>query len=174
MQPDKIDKAYVEALANPLARFMGEPPHDALTVLAVAVRAALFEALEMIELGEIGLKRAAGGAYDSRADSLPFEMDCHGRIYAGTKVVRRVKEALDLFHPGPLSTPGERVLASRSRLGLNQPELAKLAHCTRSHLSHIERGSRPLTPQMAAGLARPLGVTAEYLLTGKDPGDDGR
>lgn len=167
MPPDKIDKAYVDALAAPLTRHISEPL-DATTVLAMAVQAALYEALELIEIGEIGLKRAEAGVFDARADSLPFEMECYGRIYAGKKVIRRVAEALKLFHPGPLFTPGERVVASRSRLGLNQPRLAELAHCGRSHLSHIERGTRPLTKQMATGLARHLGVTANYLLTGED------
>jgi DNA-binding transcriptional regulator YiaG len=166
---DKIDEAYVKALADPLVRYMGEPPHDPLTVLALAVRAALFEAWEMIDIGEIGLKRAEGGVFDTRAESLPFEMECHGRIYTGTKVIRRVRECLDLLRPGPGATPGERVLAARGPKYMTRQDLAFVAGVDSSHVSRVERGERRLTPAMAARLAAALDVTPEYLLTGEEP-----
>lgn len=176
--PDKIDKEYVDRLTRPLVRFMSEPPHDALTVLAIATQAALHEALEMIELGEIGLKRAADGAYDTRADSLPFEMDCYGRIYAGTKVIRRVAEVLELMRtPGMrggqfLGPPprgqfvGRRITAARALVGMGRGELADLLHIDRSHLSRIERDERSLTDEMAERIAGILGVSVRHLLTG--------
>jgi hypothetical protein len=166
---DKIDEAYVKALADSLVRYVGEPPHDPLTVLALAVRAALFEAWEMIKLGEIGLRqdgeREAGGL----GSSLPFFMQCTGQIYAGTLVIRRVKECLDLLRPGPGATPGARVLAARGPKYMTRQDLAFTAGVDKSHVCRVERGDRRLTPGMAVRLAAALDVTPEYLLTGEEP-----
>lgn len=159
-RPLEITEAYVKGLADPLIRHMGEPPHDALTVLALAVQAALYEAWEQIEHGETHLRMFPNGVGVDVS---------HGEIMAGKRVIRRVAEALRLFHPGERFTPGERVLATRSLRGLAQPDVADAADIHRSHLSRIERGQRVLTPLLAGRLAAVLDVTPEYLLTGKDP-----
>lgn len=158
-----VTKDYVDSLANPLIRHMGEPPHDALTVLAIAVQAALYEALEMIELARYTLDKpqtVTGGNFSW--------MHAAGQEYAGTKVVRRVADALRLFHPGEIFTPGERILASRSAKGYGQVRLAEEVGVHRAHIAHLEKGRRKLTPAIAERLAPVLGVTAEYLLTGRE------
>lgn len=90
--PD-IDEAYVKSLADPLVSHTTEPL-DTMSVLAIAVRAALFEAQEMIELGEIHLRLFDTG--DTKGS--PYGIwQAHGQIYAGKKVIRRVAEALRLM-----------------------------------------------------------------------------
>lgn len=167
--PRAIDEAYVKALADPLIRYTSEPPHDPLTVLALAVRAALFEAWEMIELGESGLRREEEReAKGQGRGPIAFFVQCHGQIYAGTRVIRRVKECLDLLRPGPIATPGARVLAARGPKYMSRRDLAYAAGVDSSHVCRVERGERRLTPAMAARLAAVLDVTPEYLLTGEE------
>ncbi len=170
MIPPNIDKAYVDSLAAPRVRHASEPPHDITTVLAIAVQAALYEAWELVELGKTHL-RLHGGKPGEGAEQAGRDAGlhaAHGQVYAGTRIIRRVAEVLDLLHPGELCTPGERLLASRNRAGLTQPELAEAADVHRSHLSRIERDDRTLTPLLAAAFAKVLDVSPEYLLTGRE------
>lgn len=164
-----VDKAYVDALARPLVRFTSEPPYDALTVLAAALQSSLYEAWDMVSIGEIGLRQADERKARGEPGSLAFEMHCRALIHTGTKVIWAVADSLRLFRPGPSATPGERILAVRSSLGMTVTELARLAYTTRSHLTKVERGRYRLTPAIADGVARALNVTAEYLLTGENP-----
>lgn len=161
-----IDEAYVDELSRPLVRFMSEPPHDSLTVLAIALRGALYEALEQLSMAQYNLDHEEAGR------PLHRTMYDHGQIYVARQVIRRVADALQLFHPGPNNTPGERLLAARSRAYLTQPQLAEAVGVDRGHISHIERGRRTLTRGLAVLMAGPLGVTPEYLLTGR--GTDGQ
>lgn len=165
IDPREIGEAYVKSLADPLVRYMSEPPHDPLTVLAIATRGALFEALEYLEMSERSV------AKESKDRPLHHSMYDHGQIYVARKVIRRVAEVLQLLTPGPLATPGERVRAARGPKYLTRADLAYAAGVHRSHVSRVERGERTLTPEMAARLAAVLDVTPEYLLTGKNPGD---
>lgn len=163
-----IDEAYVRSLADPLVRYMGEPPHDPLTVLAIACRGALYEALEQIEHGETHLRM-----FDGTGDA-PRGMDegvwmSHGEIMAGKRIIRRIAEVLDLMHPGPLATRGERLYAARTAARLSREELAQRTGIHRTHVGRIERGDRTLTREVAVLAAGPLGVSPQYLLTGIDP-----
>lgn len=162
MEPRKIDKEYVDGLARPLVRYTSEPPHDALTVLAIAVQGALYEAWEQVEHGERHLRMFPNG--------LGVDVS-HGEIMAGKRVIRRVADVLRLFQPGPNATPGERLLAARSVKYLTHQQLADAAGVHRAHISHIEKGRRGLTRPVAVLLADILGVTPGYLLTGEDPDD---
>ena len=164
-----IDEAYVRSLADPLVRYMDEPPHDPLTVLAIACRGALFTAWEMITLGEIGLRQDEERAAAGNPSSTGFAMNQHGQIYAGRKVIRDVAETLKLMHPGPLATRGERLYAARTAARLSHEELAQRTGIHRSHVGRIERGDRTLTREVAVLAAGPLGVSPQYLLTGVDP-----
>lgn len=94
MQPPiEITEEYVKSLADPLISHTTEPI-DTMSVLALTVQAALFEAWEMIELGEIHLRLFDTG--DTKGS--PYGIwQAHGQIYAGKKVIRRVAEALRLM-----------------------------------------------------------------------------
>ena len=63
-----------------------------------------------------------------------------------------------------------RFRAARRAKGLTQQELAKRSGIEQSHISHVERGSRGLSPELLRKAADALGVTMEYL-TGTDVGD---
>lgn len=59
-----------------------------------------------------------------------------------------------------------RMLRERTRRGLSQRELA-FPGCSAVYISRIERGQRFPSIQVVQGLAGKLGVSAHYLLTGK-------
>ena len=63
-----------------------------------------------------------------------------------------------------------RFRAARQAKGLTQQELAKRTGIEQSHISHVERGSRGLSPDMVRKAAVALDVSMEYL-TGTDLGD---
>jgi DNA-binding XRE family transcriptional regulator len=162
----EITEAYVKSLADPLIRHTGEPPHDPLTVLAIATRAALWEAWEQIEHGETHL-RMFDGPPEHRGMESGIWIS-HGEIMAGKRVIRRVAEALKLMRPGPECAPGVRLLAARTAKYHTHQTLADAIGVDRAHVSRIERGKRTLTPEVAQRMAAVLGVTAAYLLTGLD------
>ncbi len=56
-----------------------------------------------------------------------------------------------------------RFRAARHAKGLTQQELAKRSGIEQSHISHVERGSRGLSPELLRKAADALGVTMEYL-----------
>lgn len=63
-----------------------------------------------------------------------------------------------------------RFRAARHTKGLTQQELAQRTGIEQSHISHVERGTRGLSPELLRKAADALGVTMEYL-AGVDVGD---
>lgn len=63
-----------------------------------------------------------------------------------------------------------RFRAARHIKGLTQQELAQRSGIEQSHISHVERGIRGLSPEMLKKAAEVLDVTMDYLI-GADLGD---
>lgn len=63
---------------------------------------------------------------------------------------------------------GERVKKRRQALKLTQQELAKALNVTPQHISAIEKDKRVPALASLAKLAEELGVTVDYLATGKE------
>jgi transcriptional regulator with XRE-family HTH domain len=63
---------------------------------------------------------------------------------------------------------GERVKARREELGLTQLQLAQALGVTPQHISVIEKGKRSPSLESLAKLAQELGVTTDFLITGKE------
>ena len=61
---------------------------------------------------------------------------------------------------------GERIAALRRRAGLSQAELAQRLRISASAMGMYEQGRREPSAQMLVALARVLGVSTDYLLTG--------
>lgn len=68
---------------------------------------------------------------------------------------------------------GRRIKRLRLAAGLSQKDVAEPV-MTSAYLSLIESGQRTPSPQILAHLAEQLGVDAEQILTGKDPGLEAR
>lgn len=69
-----------------------------------------------------------------------------------------------------LSGIAERVRAARSRVGFSREELAVRAGISWSAIAQVESGRRTnLRPKTLAALARALGVTIDYLVSGQKP-----
>lgn len=63
------------------------------------------------------------------------------------------------------TTPGGDALrAVREELGLTQVQLGDAAHLNQGYISLIERGRRPLTPEVATRIIRRCGVDPMKLL----------
>lgn len=86
-RPVDITHEYVKSLSDPLVRHTTEPI-DTMSVLAIAVQAALWGAWEQIEHGETHLRMFPNGL---------GTMTSHGEIMAGKRVIRRIAEALRLM-----------------------------------------------------------------------------
>jgi transcriptional regulator with XRE-family HTH domain len=69
---------------------------------------------------------------------------------------------------------GKRIIALRERAGLQQQQLAKQLHITKSTLNAYENGKRTLTTESAKRLRRRFGVTVDWLFFGdmQVPGRD--
>lgn len=117
MEPlPEITEAYVKSLADPLITYTDEPI-DTQSVLAIAVRAALYEAWEVIKLAEIGLRRDKERKERGEPQHLAYAMQCYGEVYAGTKVIRRVADALRLMPDARPTVPtAESVRAAMAQL----------------------------------------------------------
>jgi transcriptional regulator with XRE-family HTH domain len=63
---------------------------------------------------------------------------------------------------------GERIKNRRQALGLTQKQLATAIGLTPQHISAIEQDERAPSLPSLAKIAEELGVTADYLLTGKE------
>jgi transcriptional regulator with XRE-family HTH domain len=63
---------------------------------------------------------------------------------------------------------GHRVRGARKALGLKQQELADEVEVTPQHISRIELGQAAPSVQTLLKLGQRLGVTADYLLTGRE------
>ena len=62
---------------------------------------------------------------------------------------------------------GERIKQRRTELELTQEELARDAGVSKGFLSDIENGHRGVGAGKLNGIARALGVTIDYLMSGK-------
>ncbi|RJO62941.1 MAG: XRE family transcriptional regulator [Dehalococcoidia bacterium] len=62
---------------------------------------------------------------------------------------------------------GDRINAKRLELGLTQKDLAQALGLTPQHISAIEKNHRLLSLDMLWKIAEQLGVTTDYLTTGK-------
>jgi len=72
-------------------------------------------------------------------------------------------------------TIGERLKQARIKAGMNQSELARLAKLTPSAISQIESGlSKKPDAINLLKIARALGVTPDWLITGKDSPSAGK
>ena len=65
-------------------------------------------------------------------------------------------------------TFGKRMRKRRESLGLTQEELAKMLNVTSQHISAIEQDKRAPSLDFLAKLAEELGVSADYLISGKE------
>jgi transcriptional regulator with XRE-family HTH domain len=62
---------------------------------------------------------------------------------------------------------GQRIKARREELGLTQLQLAQALGVTPQHISVIEKDKRSPSLESLAKLAQELGVTTDFLITGK-------
>ncbi len=67
-------------------------------------------------------------------------------------------------------TLGRRIKERRLILGLTQQELADALNFTPQHISALEQGQRNPSISSLARFAEELGVTVDYLITGKEDG----
>ena len=65
-------------------------------------------------------------------------------------------------------TLGEKIKSRRRELKLTQQELAKALGVTSQHISAIEQDKRAPSLTSLARIAEELGVSVDYLITGKD------
>ena len=65
------------------------------------------------------------------------------------------------------SEMGKRIIKRRKQLGLSQEELAARADVSPQMLSTAERGSKSVLSENLLKISSALGVTADYLLTGR-------
>jgi transcriptional regulator with XRE-family HTH domain len=63
---------------------------------------------------------------------------------------------------------GRHVRKTRKALGLNQNELAQEVKVTPQHISKLELEQATPSLETLLSLSRTLGVTTDYLLTGRD------
>ena len=63
---------------------------------------------------------------------------------------------------------GERIRKKRHSLKITQQELAKALGLTAQHISAIEQNKRSPSLNMLANLAENLGVSTDYLVSGKE------
>jgi y4mF family transcriptional regulator len=63
---------------------------------------------------------------------------------------------------------GERIKERRNELGWTQEQLAQKAGISKSFLSELENGKRSVSADNLLDLARTLGVSLDYLMTGRE------
>jgi transcriptional regulator with XRE-family HTH domain len=68
-------------------------------------------------------------------------------------------------------TVGERVRRRRLELGLTQDALAEKAGISKSFLSDLENGRRSVGAETLLDLGRAMGVSLDFLMTGKESED---
>lgn len=64
-------------------------------------------------------------------------------------------------------TIGQRIVNLREEKGLSQIELATLVKINRSVMNRIERGLRAVRDDELVAIANCLGVSTDYILTGR-------
>lgn len=63
---------------------------------------------------------------------------------------------------------GQRVKMKRLELGISQKDLAEAVNIDYSYVSHIESGTRNISIETAIDIAKYLGLSLDYLLTGEN------
>src|SRR5262245_14011399 len=66
-----------------------------------------------------------------------------------------------------MSTVGERIRKRRTELGWTQDQLALKAGISKSFLSDLENGKRSVSANNLLDIARALGVSLDFLMTGQ-------
>lgn len=69
-----------------------------------------------------------------------------------------------------MAAVGERIKERRAELGWTQDQLAQRAGISKSFLSELENGKRSVSADNLLDLARVLGVSLDYLMTGQEKG----
>ena len=67
---------------------------------------------------------------------------------------------------------GQRIKEQRTKMGLTQEELAFRLNIGHEHMNKIERGKRGCSIDIILELSEVLGVSTDYLLTGKKADDE--
>lgn len=67
-----------------------------------------------------------------------------------------------------MAVVGERIKERRAELGWTQEQLAQKAGISKSFLSELENGKRSVSADNLLDLARALGVSLDYLMTGQE------
>lgn len=62
---------------------------------------------------------------------------------------------------------GQRITTRRKQLGMTQEALAEIGNMTPQFISYAEAGKRAMRPENLLKISSALGVSADYLLTGK-------
>ena len=62
---------------------------------------------------------------------------------------------------------GKRIIERRKKLGLTQEALAEKGDMTTQFVSYAESGKRAMRPENLLKISAALGVSADYILTGK-------
>lgn len=66
-----------------------------------------------------------------------------------------------------LNEVGKRIMERRKKLGMTQEELAERCDLTTQFVSYAEAGKRASRPENLMKIAIELGVSTDYLLTGR-------
>ena len=75
-----------------------------------------------------------------------------------TRAARRVSEPRRLLHPGAFLAEG------LTELNLSQAEFARAIGVSPMRISHVVKGSRPVTAELALLFGRAFGQSADYWL----------
>ena len=65
-----------------------------------------------------------------------------------------------------LQEVGQRIIERRKKLGITQEALAEISDVTTQFVSYAESGKRAMRPENLLKIAKALGVSTDYLLTG--------
>jgi transcriptional regulator with XRE-family HTH domain len=68
---------------------------------------------------------------------------------------------------GQMSSVGERIRSRRQELGWTQEQLAQKAGLSKGFLSDLENGKRSVSAENLLDIARVLGVSLDFLMTGE-------
>jgi len=73
-----------------------------------------------------------------------------------------------------METFGERIRRLRGKKGISQRALAKAVNVSPGLISFVERDKNRPSIDVVLRMANFFGTTTDYLITGKEPGDDAR
>src|SRR6202011_5766405 len=73
--------------------------------------------------------------------------------------------------PQAMPTVGERIKTRRAELGWTQDQLAERAGISKSFVSDVENGKRSIGADTLLDVGRAMGVSLDFLMTGKESGE---